>query len=519
MSYVAKLFVFGQEREVVNAAITYHRLVNNQTGKAGYEPQGGLIDLEMLSSYDDDILARWIINVPEDKLCILTKGALVFYKESFGNTPVFTYKFNDAALIKYSEVFFAQDDTPMTLKMTISPAIQEYKEQTVVKHWQENWTPPSEKEPYQSPVVEDKRPKKCIIKFKADSDDIREGSFGFDSIPNKYKDLLVGSSKTIDFENEYDPIEVENERYFPPWVSMRKGQIITLELDKSLRHEEEYKEIKFEEHPDFTFEPIDRKDKSVPFIEAKKVRITCHNHNAATTQIKVLADGKNAGAINFWYPQPKSIDLEWCFVEISGDKDDYESIGNRFDLDSLNQILERGFSPSLIDLKIKNIIPRIADISSLNEKLKRSKIINKEGDYNFIERRFKHVFTSTIEKETEIDSEIITFLLVNRQCMTSGKTGQDGGVFELVEGFSATNTGIAYGILGQKGRFSKDSLIHELMHALGLRHIFKESSEKDIDKQYIFKKSKTKNYMDYDNTKRYLHKYQWEKLYNYSKLK
>ncbi len=150
MSYVAKLFVFGQEREVVNAAITYHRLINNRTGRADGEPQGGLIDLEILSSYEDDSLARWIINEPEDKLCTLTKGALVFYKESFNNPPAFTYKFNDAALIKYSEEFSAQDDTPMTLKMTISPAIQEYKEQTVVKHWQENWTPPSEKTPYQA---------------------------------------------------------------------------------------------------------------------------------------------------------------------------------------------------------------------------------------------------------------------------------------------------------------------------------------------------------------------------------
>ncbi len=513
MSYVAKLFVFGQEREVVNAAITYHRLVNNQTGKAGYEPQGGLIDLEMLSSYDDDILARWIINEPEDKLCILTKGVLVFYKESFGNPPAFTYKFNDAALIKYSEVFSAQDDTPMTLKMTISPAIQEYKEQTVVKHWQENWVPPSEKEPYQSPVIEDKRPKKCIIKFKADSDDIREGNFGFDAIPNKYKNLLEDSSKAIDFENEYDPIEVENERYFPPWISIRKGQTIILELDKSLRHEEEYKEVKFEEHPDFTFEPIDRKDKSTPLIEAKKVRITCHNHNAATAQIKVLADGKNAGAINFWYPHPKSIKLEWCFVEITGEDEDFNDLRSFISYNKIMDVLKKGFNASLIDITPINKIAKTVNLSEKKTYLKEENIIKEFGRDSYIENKYKKVFISEVEKKIDINKNIITLLLVNRKCLITGARGENGDSFKAVAGFSYTGTGVAYGILDPSGRLISSNIIHELMHSLGLTHTFSDRAK------YKMKPKKTKNYMDYNTIKKTTFKYQWEQLYNYSKLK
>ena len=51
---------------------------------------------------------------------------------------------------------------------------------------------------------------------------------------------------------------------------------------------------------------------------------------------------------------------------------------------------------------------------------------------------------------------------------------------------------------------------HEIMHALGLEHTFEEKDHPN--KEHIFRKRRTKNYMDYDNTKETTFKWQWEKM-------
>ena len=51
---------------------------------------------------------------------------------------------------------------------------------------------------------------------------------------------------------------------------------------------------------------------------------------------------------------------------------------------------------------------------------------------------------------------------------------------------------------------------HELMHALGLEHTFEEKEHPN--KEHIFRKGSTENYMDYDNTKETTFKWQWDIL-------
>lgn len=162
-----------------------------------------------------------------------------------------------------------------------------------------------------------RKPKKYIIKFETTGDDFKEGIFGFDKIIDDYDSICT--SNKADLENEYNPITVEGKKYFPPWVSMRKGQTITLKLTKDFRHDKEYQSIAIEEHPDFTFEPTDLRD-------ASEIKITCKNTNESTAQVKVKADENDAGAINFFYPKPKTVDLEWCFVEISGNEEDFDRL-------------------------------------------------------------------------------------------------------------------------------------------------------------------------------------------------
>ncbi|MFL1895014.1 type VI secretion system tube protein TssD [Aquimarina sp. 2-A2] len=150
MGYVAKLKVFGSEWEVQNTDIMYHRYMNPRSGRAGEEPLGGLINLTILSGYDDEVLVRWMTHTQEDELCKLTEGELMFYKDSFDNPVEFAYKFNDAALVEYKEQFTSIGEHPMTTHLMISPAIQEFRGQTYVKNWQQSWVAPSEQAPYQA---------------------------------------------------------------------------------------------------------------------------------------------------------------------------------------------------------------------------------------------------------------------------------------------------------------------------------------------------------------------------------
>ena len=58
---------------------------------------------------------------------------------------------------------------------------------------------------------------------------------------------------------------------------------------------------------------------------------------------------------------------------------------------------------------------------------------------------------------------------------------------------------------------------HELMHALGLEHTFEEKNHPN--KEHIFSKGNTKNYMDYNNTKETTFKWQWDILRSSKYLK
>lgn len=163
MGYIAKLKVFGREWEVQNAEVVYHRFMNPKTGRAGEQPMGGFIYLTLLSGYDDEALVWWMLHSEEGELCKLTQGELSFYKDSFDTPVQFAYSFNDAALVQYKETFSNQGETPMTINLIISPAIQQFRGQTHIKHWQENWVKPIEQLPYQA-KEESIEPK--IIKYR-----------------------------------------------------------------------------------------------------------------------------------------------------------------------------------------------------------------------------------------------------------------------------------------------------------------------------------------------------------------
>jgi len=144
MSYKAKLVVFGQEIEIINVEVMYERFFDNTTGRCKSGVMGGMIQVEVLSSSNDELLLQWMTESKEDELCTLTKGEIAFYEGSFDIPSAFEYKFNDAALVNYREVFYSNGNHPMTIQLMISPAIQEFKGQTLIKNWHQSQVEPVE---------------------------------------------------------------------------------------------------------------------------------------------------------------------------------------------------------------------------------------------------------------------------------------------------------------------------------------------------------------------------------------
>jgi hypothetical protein len=79
----------------------------------------------------------------------MEEGKVCFYESGFDYPPTKTYKFNDAHLIYFKEIFYANGWQPMETIITISPAIQNYGTE-FPKRWNVSWIPPSERMPYQS---------------------------------------------------------------------------------------------------------------------------------------------------------------------------------------------------------------------------------------------------------------------------------------------------------------------------------------------------------------------------------
>jgi hypothetical protein len=148
----AKLFILGQEIELLWTDMHYYREVR-MNGKPSTEVMGGSITLCFATNHKTDQVLRWMTKESEDdtweEVDKMEEGKVCFYESGFDYPPTKTYKFNDAHLIYFKEIFYANDWQPMETIITISPAIQNYGTE-FPKRWNVSWIPPSERMPYQS---------------------------------------------------------------------------------------------------------------------------------------------------------------------------------------------------------------------------------------------------------------------------------------------------------------------------------------------------------------------------------
>ncbi|MFD1604843.1 type VI secretion system tube protein TssD [Flavobacterium artemisiae] len=140
----AKLFILGGERELLWVYTNYYRYtLSDNSPASGIE--GGLITLCFVTQENDDLFLQNMTKNVEKETDRMEKGEIHFYNKGNHDNPIRKYKFNDAYLVEFSEIFDADGTENMQTILTISPAIQNYgSNDDLVKHWQVSWLPPTE---------------------------------------------------------------------------------------------------------------------------------------------------------------------------------------------------------------------------------------------------------------------------------------------------------------------------------------------------------------------------------------
>ncbi len=174
MSFIAKLFIEEEERLLLNTSVLFHQIVD-WNGKAGHLTRGGLIDLEVQSTEDDDLFYDWLITDKTSK-----EGLIRFYKRD-GLSTLFELEFANCYCVNLLTFFSNSGNEPMMLKMTLSPGIQRFKDCIHEKPWNpdnpfKGKTDPPKPKP---PIEEDKDPVISEVIWQNDKEEeLKEATYG-----------------------------------------------------------------------------------------------------------------------------------------------------------------------------------------------------------------------------------------------------------------------------------------------------------------------------------------------------
>ncbi|MDX8552519.1 hypothetical protein MK851_02640 [Tenacibaculum sp. 1B UA] len=193
MNIKAKLFVCGEERELIATSLNYIRLTD-WNGKPTSALMGGAFTVTFKPEMYDDAFIEWIIADRKDNkkirhpfnLYLLRDGKVVFYEDDFDGVELFQYNFQDGVLINYHEIFDNQKGMQVTL--TISPAMQDYRffnnstdwrrksKTRYIKPWQESFIPPIEDTPYKAKENNESIKKPQIVDFYYTDENNKKGT-------------------------------------------------------------------------------------------------------------------------------------------------------------------------------------------------------------------------------------------------------------------------------------------------------------------------------------------------------
>ena len=262
MNIKAKLFVCGEERELIATSLNYIRLTD-WNGKPTSALLGGAFTATFKPEMYDDTFIEWIIADRKDNkkirhpfnLYLLRDGKVVFYEDDFDGVELFQYNFQDGVLINYHEVFDNQKGMQVTL--TISPAMQDYrffnnstdwrrKSRTrYIKPWQESFIPPTEETPYKA--QEDTTPRVIKVNWINKSNEIVNSSHYEENLgleiglnnPNGGKvKISIAKKDNTSFDNNTKEIVLEE------YVTGNKVAITDFKIKKEW---EDFKNVEIDE--------------------------------------------------------------------------------------------------------------------------------------------------------------------------------------------------------------------------------------------------------------------------------
>lgn len=102
---------------VLSCSFSFHQSIDN-TGKIVSKPSGGIIDLELESSDDTDLLS-WMIGHN------VTKNGVIRFLKRENEGALKKLAFTDGVCINYHEKFTDKGDSPMITSITISARVIE----------------------------------------------------------------------------------------------------------------------------------------------------------------------------------------------------------------------------------------------------------------------------------------------------------------------------------------------------------------------------------------------------------
>ncbi|WP_276571199.1 type VI secretion system tube protein TssD, partial [Cellulophaga sp. E16_2] len=128
MAFLAKLFINGEQRNVLNSNYVYHQLLDAR-GMPKAKVEGGQISFVIEATGDDALFHLWMLNDYQ-----IYDGYIRFFKRD-GLSKLFDFEFANCYCVGLREQFSATGRDPLKMELTITPGIQRVRDVIYEKVW------------------------------------------------------------------------------------------------------------------------------------------------------------------------------------------------------------------------------------------------------------------------------------------------------------------------------------------------------------------------------------------------
>ncbi|ADV49250.1 hypothetical protein Celal_1952 [Cellulophaga algicola DSM 14237] len=128
MAFLAKLFINGEQRNVLNSNYVYHQLLDAR-GMPKAKVEGGQISFVIEATGDDALFHLWMLNDYQ-----IYDGYIRFFKRD-GLSKLFDFEFANCYCVGLREQFSATGHDPLKMELTITPGIQRVRDVIFEKVW------------------------------------------------------------------------------------------------------------------------------------------------------------------------------------------------------------------------------------------------------------------------------------------------------------------------------------------------------------------------------------------------